>query len=734
MKSDLSRLLRPRTIAVVGGAFAAMVIRQCRLMNFDGEIWPVHPTKDTIEGVPAFRSIDELPAAPDATFIGVNRHLTLEIVAALAKRGAGGAVCYASGFLEADSEGASLQAELVKVAGEMPILGPNCYGFINYVDGALLWPDQHGGRRLAPDEQGVAIITQSSNIAINLSMQRRGLPVAFMLTAGNQAMVGLSDMALAVLDNPRVTCLGMHIEGFDSLAGMEAVSRKARQLNKPVVILKVGKSEQAQQATLSHTASLAGAHAASQAFIERLGFGRVETLPAFLETLKLLHVHGALPGYRLGSMSCSGGEASLVADAAQGKKIHFPVLSAAEKSVLNEALGPMVTVNNPLDYHTYVWGDVAKMTRVYAGMLAVDTDLTLLIMDLPRADRCTAEGWEPAFLAFEAAVAETVAKKVCAVLTVSLPENIPEAIIQRFMEQGIAVIGGIEETLIAAEVAANIGQAWQKPEAWPVMSAIKKADQLAACKHHDPSGELCRRSPGESLNESSDELCIDHTNKPLPKSSKPVSVTLDEATAKAVFKANGIAVPQGQTVHALNEAIAVAEAIGYPIALKALGIAHKTESNAVRLNLQNSQQLSESFADLQHLSEDLYLEAMVQRPVAELIVGLSRDPLFGLVMTIGAGGILVELLQDSVTLLLPSSREDINEVLGSLKAAALLRGYRGKPVADMAAAVDAIINIQQYALSHADQLQELDINPLMVCEAGAGAYAADALIVINSDS
>jgi acyl-CoA synthetase (NDP forming) len=720
MKSDLSRLLRPRTIAVVGGAFAAMVIRQCRLMNFEGEIWPVHPTKDTIEGVSAFRSIDELPAAPDATFIGVNRHLTLEIVAALAKRGGGGAVCYASGFLEADSEGASLQAELVKVAGDMPILGPNCYGFINYVDGALLWPDQHGGRRLAPDEQGVAIITQSSNIAINLSMQRRGLPVAFMLTAGNQAMVGLSDMALAVLDNPRVTCLGMHIEGFDSLAGMEAVSRKARQLNKPVVILKVGKSEQAQQATLSHTASLAGAHAASQAFIERLGFGRVETLPAFLETLKLLHVHGALPGYRLGSMSCSGGEASLIADAAQGKKIHFPLLSAAEKSVLNEALGPMVTVNNPLDYHTYVWGDVAKMTRVYAGMLAVDTDLTLLIMDLPRTDRCTTEGWEPAFLAFEAAVAEAVAKKVCAVLTVSLPENIPEAIIQRFMEQGIAVIGGIEETLIAAEVAANIGQAWQKPEAKPVMSAVKKADQSAVCCH------LHR--------ESSDELCIDHAIKPLSKSSKPVSVTLDEATAKAVFKANGIAVPQGQTVHALNDAITAAEAIGYPIALKALGIAHKTEANAVRLNLQNSQQLSEAFADLQHLSEDLYLEAMVQRPVAELIVGLSRDPLFGLVMTIGAGGILVELLQDSVTLLLPSSREVIDEALGSLKAATLLRGYRGKPVADMAAAVDAIINIQQYALSHADQLQELDINPLMVCEAGAGAYAADALIVIHSDS
>lgn len=311
-------------------------------------------------------------------------------------------------------------------------------------------------------------------------------------------------------------------------------------------------------------------------------------------------------------------------------------------------------------------------------------------------------------------------KKVRAVVSVSLPENISEAITQRFMGQGIAVIGGIEETLIAAEVAANIGQAWQRPEAKPVMRVTANSHQWSAC--------------GQGANGSSDALYTTHSDKLLSKQLTPASVTLDEATAKQVLKAHGIAVPQGHTVNTSNEAIAAAEVIGYPVALKALGIAHKTEANAVRLNLQNSQQLSAACADLQLLSEDLYLEAMVQRPVAELIVGLSRDPLFGLVMTIGAGGILVELLQDSATVLLPSSREVINEALGSLKAAALLRGYRGKPVADTAAAVDAIMHIQQYALSHADQLQELDINPLMVCEAGAGAYAADALIVIRSDS
>lgn len=191
MKRDLSRLLRPRSIAVIGGgAWCRSVIQQCQKMGFAGEIWPVHPKSAEVCGISAYSGLNDLPSPPDASFVGVNRNATIEVVRQLSAMGAGGATCFASGFAEAsaEDEGASdLQRQLLAAAGEMPILGPNCYGFINTLDGALLWPDQHGCQRVT---SGVAILTQSSNIAINLTMQARALPIAYMVTVGNQAQTG----------------------------------------------------------------------------------------------------------------------------------------------------------------------------------------------------------------------------------------------------------------------------------------------------------------------------------------------------------------------------------------------------------------------------------------------------------------------------------------------------------------------------------------------------------------
>jgi acyl-CoA synthetase (NDP forming) len=204
--TDLARLLQPRSIAVVGGgAWGASVVEQCRKTGFAGAVWPVHPHRDELGGAATVPSVTDLPAAPDAVFIGVNRHTTIEVVRQLRDMGAGGAVCFASGFREAQAEtgdGDSLQAALLAAAGEMPVIGPNCYGFINYLDGALLWPDQHGGQRA---ERGVAVLTQSSNMAINVTMQRRGLPLAYVATAGNQAQTGLAEIGTALLEDDRVT-------------------------------------------------------------------------------------------------------------------------------------------------------------------------------------------------------------------------------------------------------------------------------------------------------------------------------------------------------------------------------------------------------------------------------------------------------------------------------------------------------------------------------------------------
>jgi len=299
---------------VLGGGWASNVVEQCLKAGFDGDLWPIHPNKTDIHGVRAYPNIDALPAAPDAAWIGVNRDASIDIVRALSAMGAGGAVCFASGFRETE-DGASREAALLTAAADMPIIGPNCYGLLNYLDGATLWPDQHGGKRA---ERGVAILTQSSNIAINMTMQRRGLPIAYVLTAGNQAQLGLAEMASALLDDERVTAIGLHIEGIGDL---------------PIIALTVGRSEQAQVATISHTASLAGGEAGAQAFFNRLGIPRVETVPEFIETLKLLHLFGPLPGRDILSVSCSGGEASLMADSAVGRALTYRPFTDTQCSI-----------------------------------------------------------------------------------------------------------------------------------------------------------------------------------------------------------------------------------------------------------------------------------------------------------------------------------------------------------------------------------------------------------------
>ncbi len=668
----LERLLRPRSIAVFGGVQAAAVVKQSLKMGFSGAIWPVHPTKDSVEGLRTYRTVDDLPEAPDAAFVGVNRHLTIEVIAALARRGAGGAISFAAGFLETgayDAEGEALQARLIEAAGAMPVIGPNCYGLINYADGALLWPDQHGGKRLAEGERGAAIITQSSNIACNLTMQQRGLPLAFLMTAGNQAQTGLSEMALGLVEDPRVSCLGLHIEGFDDAAAFERLAARARELGKPIVAMKVGRSEQAREATISHTASLAGSDAASEAFLKRLGVARVHSIPSLLETLKLLHGGGPLAGNTLSSMSCSGGEASVMADSAEGRSVRFPALTETHRTAVKATLGPLVAVANPLDYHTFIWNNEPALTETFTAMAGGGFALNMLVLDFPRNDRCSDADWWPTVNAFEAALKRNAARGA---IVASMTENLPEGHAEALLSRGIVPLQGIVEAMDAAEAAAFIGAAWQAPAAAPVVGG----------RAEPASG---RRVP-------------------------------DEAEAKAMLAAAGLPVPAGRRVADAEAAVRAAEVFGTPVVLKALGLAHKSEHGAVRLGLRDAESVRAAARDLEGLGSGLYVERMVEGGVAELIVGVTRDPLFGPLMTIGSGGVLVELLKDSATLLLPANRHDIEAALAGLKLYPLLTGYRGRKRADLAAAVAAIEGIADFATRHA--VEELDINPLIVAPRG----------------
>jgi acyl-CoA synthetase (NDP forming) len=654
----LDRLLRPKSIAVLGAGWALNVIEQCRKMGFSGPVWPVHPTKAEIGGLRAYASLADLPGVPDAVFIGVNRFLTVEVVRELAAMGAGGAICFASGWTEAGEP--ELQAQLVAAAGEMPILGPNCYGVINYLDGALLWPDQHGGVRV---DRGVALVSQSSNIVINMGMQKRALPVAYVACLGNAAVVGLAELAGALLDDPRVTAIGLYIEGIDDAAGFAALAQTARAAGKGVVCIKSGKTELSRVAAASHTASLAGGGAASSAFLRQIGVAEVNTPSELIETLKIFHVHGAL-GLRMCSLSCSGGEAGLVADLAAPFGIEFPPVPDPVRARLGEILGPIVTIANPLDYHTFIWGDGPRTTDVFSTMLS-GYDAGIYIIDTPRADRCDPSGYQPAL---DAIVAAQVATGKPALPVASMAENFDEMRAMALMDQGVCTLMGLE-TALAAIRAAQVGPG---PKGW----------------------------------------------RPLVPVASREAVLLDEAAGKALLAAAGVAVPR--SVSAADLAGLSMVGLTPPYALKGLGFAHKTEAGAVRLGVTALEGQAEMVGATGYL-----LEEMVTGAVAEVLVGLRRDPVYGVSLTLGMGGVTAEVLADTVTLILPATEAEVLAALRKLRLWPLLDGYRGRRRADVAALAALAVRLGQ-AMAADASLEEIEINPVMVRE--QGAVAVDALI------
>ena len=669
---DLTRLLKPKSIAVIGGgAWCASIISAAKQIGFDGPLHPVHPTGKQIAGHKSLRSLEEVPGPIDAAFIGVNRHATLDVVAQLRRLKAGGAICFASGFSEAAAEDAAaqdLQTALIEAAGEMPILGPNCYGFVNAFDGCAIWPDQHGCSRV---QRGVAILTQSSNIAINLTMQNRGLPIGYMLTCGNQAQTAQTDIALQLLDDERVTAIGLHIEGFGNLRGWEALAQKARTKGVTLIALKSGVSQQAQAAAVSHTASLTGSDTGADAFLQRLGIRRARSLPVFLESLKLAHQFGPLSSNRIASISCSGGEAALAADTAQGTGLIFPPLNPRQAKDLSAALGPMVAMANPLDYHTYIWRDQAAMTQAWAAMADDEIAMTLLVSDYPRADLCDASDWE---CVTQAAIEATRRTGRPFAVVASLAELLPEQTAKTLMDHGVGAIHGLDHGLEALDVMSRP----MAPPAEPVL---------------------------------------------LPGIDRDAEL-VDEQSAKLALAAHGLTIPPSVVVTDRSTAGQAAADVGFPVALKTLGLAHKTGANGLALGLTTRAEVEVAAPRL--ADGPLLVERMVAGTLVEVLVGVTRDPAHGFVLTLGAGGTMTDVLRDRASLLIPATRAEVTARLKDLNIAPLLEGFRGNPPVDLDALLAAIDAVQAYVLANAERVEEVEINPLICTQ--DNAIAADALI------
>ena len=369
-------------------------------------------------------------------------------------------------------------------------------------------------------------------------MQSRGLPVAYVVTCGNQLQLDQAKIALFLLNDKRVTAIGFHIEGFKNIRDWEKVSKKAKKLNIPLIAIKTGKTDEAKAATSSHTASIAGNHIAYDALLERLNIKKLNDLSTFLETLKILHCHGELKSNKIASVSCSGGEAAMVADLGVDLGLKFPKLNTQQKKGLRTALGPKVALANPLDYHTYIWRDAEAMFAAWSSIVTPSLALTLYILDYPRSDRCDLADWKIA-TDVVIKVKEKTQAKIAVVST--LPELMPEEIAEKLLRKGIVAFNGLTEALTAckASITRNLGP--QKP------------------------------------------LLLSTNSSSTRK--------LTEFQAKMVLANRGLEIPKGVTCKTNKDINASIQGLKFPLVVKSQGYAHKTENNGVFLNCNSKKQV-----------------------------------------------------------------------------------------------------------------------------------------------
>jgi acetate---CoA ligase (ADP-forming) len=683
----LTRLLVPRTVALIGGgAWTDAVAAAGRTIGYTGETWRVHPTRESDGTTRYFRSVDELPAAPDAAFIAAPSSEVPAIAGALARRGAGGFVCFAAGFDETATErGRELTRELIANAGALPFTGPNCYGLVNFFDRVALWPDQVVG---APLERGVAILTQSGTIALTLMFNHRSLPVGYLVSVGNQTRLAIEDLIETLTDDARVSAFGLYVEGIKDAERFAAAVAKARAAGKPVALVKSGRTAAAVQAAATHTGALAGADGVFDAFCRDAGIARCETLAALVETLKVLHCGGPLTGPKVMVIGASGGDMAMTSDVSRDLALDFAPVPARLRDALQGVVGPRVTIANPFDFHTYIWFDQPKLRELFATLFSADYDALAFMLDCPPVAHADTSAYD---MPIDEFIRAARGSRTRAAMLASLPETLNESVRARCLAGGVVPLQGQREALEALDLAAAIGG-------------------------------VAARDGGVRL------------ARPRPRPDAAPARTLDEHAGKAVLAAHGVPVPRSELVAASGAADA-AVALGFPVVIKAVSaaLAHKSDVGGVVLNVRTAAEAKLAADRLSALSPTVLVEQMVTDGVAELLIGVTVDAQFGQVLVLGTGGVMTELWHDSTSLLPPFSRERIAAALDRLVVARLLAGYRGKPAGDTEALIEAILGVARYAAAQIDSLIELDVNPVIVRPRGAGVVAVDALIRLVED-
>ena len=692
-----SALLSPASVAIVGASddvtrIGGRPLRYMRESGFKGQIYPVNPKRDTVQGLKAYAELASLPEVPDTAILAVPAVATLGAVEACVAKGIPSAVIFSAGFAETGAEGQAMQARIAAVAreGGLRLLGPNCLGVMNP---ALGWYGTFSvvldGALIAPGPVG--IVSQSGAYGSHIAhlARERGLGISRWITTGNEMDISLAEALAHVVEQPETRVVMAYAEGVGDGDRFRAALERARTLGKAVVFIKTGRTEIGAQAAASHTASLAGSDAVFDAVLRQYGVHRARTTSEQLD-VAYAAASGTYPeNDRIGIFTMSGGFGIQLADDCADAGLDVAPMPEAAQAEL-KALLPYASPVNPVDATAQAVSDMSILTAYVKAMMEQGGyGMFSAILGTGPASRSFAE---PLLEALDAGLAGQ--KDRLLGLTMSAPTDV----IRDYESRGFLVFQDGAQLANAFGALARIRHGFDRVEAQP--APMPPVD--------------------------------------LPKG--PVS----EATAKAILASAGVPFPREVCVPDGAGAAAAAEGIGFPVVLKICSpdILHKTEIGGVALNIRTPEEARQAtdamLEKVRAAAPGARIEGVLVAPMVaggvETIIGVHDDPSFGPVVMFGLGGIFVEVLKDVTFRAAPFGVEEARRMIREIRGFAMLEGARGAKPADVEALAQLLSDLSRFAAAHADRIEGIDLNPVRVMPEGEGVLALDALLVMKEEA
>lgn len=687
--------LQPRSIAIIGGSadenkIGGRPIRYLKLAGYQGPIHPINPGRDVVQGLKSYPSLEAVAGEVDLVVIAVPAQDVLAAVEACAAKGVNGAMIFSSGFAEVDEAGRELQDRLVEIArkGGVALLGPNCAGTFNVRQG-LLATFTSGIIDKPPRIGSIGMVSQSGAFGIHMIVlaAERDLGLSMCLTTGNQSDLDVSEALAYIVEDPDTEVIIVVIEGVVNPPRLLAAFEAARRKHKPVIVLKLGRSEAGARAAASHTASLAGSDAIFDAILRQHNVYRAHSIDELIDVAYACSLKRFPANDKVGLITVSGGVGILMADQAEAAGLQVSAMPAASRAAIKELL-PFAAAHNPVDVTAQVITHPELMGPMFEHML-------------------TGGGYGSA---------------VCFITHIARNKDLFGKMLPHFEEVGR-----------------------KHTDRFLVLSTRASPETR---KHLESIGYAVFEDPGRALKAISAlvkfraafDAADTEAAPPLPAGVLTLQqgASYDEFQAKEILASAGIPCAAEVAVSSAEAAVDAAPKIGFPLVMKIVSpdIQHKSEIGGVLLGVNSLDEVRGGYATLMHRAQTHAPQARITGVLlaqqveggVEIILGVSRDPVFGPMVMFGLGGVFVEVLKDVTFRHAPFGPSEARRMIREVKGYAMLKGVRGAPPADEEALIEALTRLSAFAAAQGDALESIDINPFIVLPKGKGALAVDALI------